>query len=125
MITTQISFRVLEYGIHIDDSLNVLPYKNKCFKADEIRKIIGKNGVEYLIAQIGLYAYEVLQQKLIAGETEFELPVEVKQQLSAGEKQIFIMALYQAPSQLNKINVPYRLVGFIADFCRRHLSPIF
>ena len=83
-------------GIHIDDSLNVLPYKNKHFKADEIRKIIGKNGVEYLIAQIGLYAYEVLQQKLIAGETEFELPVEVKQQLSAGEKQIFIMALYQA-----------------------------
>ena len=40
-----------------DDSLNVLPYKNKHFKADEIHKIIGKNGVEYLIAQIGLYAY--------------------------------------------------------------------
>ena len=78
-------------GIHIDDSLNVLPYKNKHFKADEIHKIIGKNGVEYLIAQIGLYAYEVLQQKLIVDEAEFELPVEVKQQLSAGEKQIFIM----------------------------------
>lgn len=55
-------------GIHIDDSLNVLPYKNKHFKADEIHKIIGKNGVEYLIAQIGLYAYEVLQQKLIVDE---------------------------------------------------------
>ena len=64
-------------GIHIDDSLNVLPYKNKHFKADEIHKIIGKNGVEYLIAQIGLYAYEVLQQKLIVDEAEFELPVEV------------------------------------------------
>ena len=46
---------------------------NKHFKADEIRKIIGKNGVEYLIVQIGLYAYEVLQQKLIAGEPEFTL----------------------------------------------------
>ena len=111
-------------GIHIDDSLNVLPYKNKHFKADEIRKIIGKNGVEYLIAQIGLYAYEVLQQKLIAGETEFELPVEVKQQLSAGEKQIFIMALYQALSQLNKINVPYIVDTPFARIDKEHRGKI-
>jgi len=111
-------------GIHIDDSLNVLPYKNKHFKADEIRKIIGKNGVEYLIAQIGLYAYEVLQQKLIAGEPEFELPVEVKQQLSAGEKQIFIMALYQALSQLNKINVPYIVDTPFARIDKEHRGKI-
>ena len=111
-------------GIHIDDNLNVLPYKNKRFKADEIRKIIGKNGVEYLIAQIGLYAYEVLQQKLIAGETEFELPVEVKQQLSAGEKQIFIMALYQALSQLNKINVPYIVDTPFARIDKEHRGKI-
>lgn len=111
-------------GIHIDDSLNVLPYKNKHFKADEIRKIIGKNGAEYLIAQIGLYAYEVLQQKLIAGETEFELPVEVKQQLSAGEKQIFIMALYQALSQLNKINVPYIVDTPFARIDKEHRGKI-
>lgn len=111
-------------GIHIDDSLNVLPYKNKHFKADEIRKIIGKNGVEYLVAQIGLYAYEVLQQKLIAGETEFELPVEVKQQLSAGEKQIFIMALYQALSQLNKINVPYIVDTPFARIDKEHRGKI-
>lgn len=103
-------------GIHIDDNLNVLPYKNKRFKADEIRQIIGKNGVEYLIAQIGLYAYEVLQQKLISGEVEFELPVEVKQQLSAGEKQIFIMALYQALSQLNKTNYHYASQKMMKDF---------
>ena len=111
-------------GIHIDDNLNVLPYKNKRFKADEIRKIIGKNGVEYLIAQIGLYAYEVLQQKLIAGEVEFELPVEVKQQLSAGEKQIFIMALYQALSQLNKTNVPYIVDTPFARIDKEHRGKI-
>lgn len=111
-------------GIHIDDSLNVLPYKNKHFKADEIHKIIGKNGVEYLIAQIGLYAYEVLQQKLIVDEAEFELPVEVKQQLSAGEKQIFIMALYQALSQLNKINVPYIVDTPFARIDKEHRGKI-
>ena len=111
-------------GIHIDSNLNVLPYKNKAFKADEIRKIIGKNGVEYLIAQIGLYAYEVLQEKLMAGQAEFELPVEVKQQLSAGEKQIFIMALYQGLSRLNKINVPYIVDTPFARIDKEHRSNI-
>ena len=111
-------------GIHIDNNLNVLPYKNKAFKADEIRKIIGKNGVEYLIAQIGLYAYEVLQEKLMAGQAEFELPVEVKQQLSAGEKQIFIMALYQGLSRLNKINVPYIVDTPFARIDKEHRSNI-
>lgn len=111
-------------GIHIDNNLNVLPYKNKTFKADEIRKIIGKNGVEYLIAQIGLYAYEVLQEKFMAGQEEFELPVEVKQQLSAGEKQIFIMALYQALSHLNKINVPYIVDTPFARIDKEHRGKI-
>ena len=111
-------------GIHIDRNLNVLPYKNKAFRADEIRKIIGKNGVEYLIAQIGLYGYEVLQEKLMAGHVEFELPVEVKQQLSAGEKQIFIMALYHGLSRLNKINVPYIVDTPFARIDREHRSKI-
>ena len=111
-------------GIHIDSNLNVLPYKNKAFKVDEIRKIIGKNGVEYLIAQIGLYAYEVLQEKLRVGQEEFELPVEVKQQLSAGEKQIFIMALYQGLSRLNKINVPYIVDTPFARIDKEHRSNI-
>ncbi len=111
-------------GIHIDENLNVLPYKNKRFEADEIRKVVSKNGVEYLIAQIGLYAYEVLQQKQAAGETEFELPIEVKQQLSAGEKQIFIMALYQALSQLNQISVPYIIDTPFARIDREHRGKI-
>lgn len=111
-------------GIHIDGNLNVLPYKNKCFKASDIQKVIAKNGVEYLIAQIGLYAYEVLQDKILAREEEFELPVEVKQQLSAGEKQIFIMALYHGLSQLNKINVPYIVDTPFARIDKEHRSNI-
>lgn len=111
-------------GIHIDENLNVLPYKNKHFKAEEIKKVIGINGVEYLVAQIGIYAYEVLQDKLITGEYEFDLPVEVKQQLSAGEKQIFIMALYQALSRLNKINVPYIVDTPFARIDKEHRGKI-
>lgn len=111
-------------GIHIDENLNVLPYKNKYFTVNEIRETISKNGAEYLIAQIGLFAYEVLQEKQAAGETEFELPVEVKQQLSAGEKQIFIMALYQALSQLNQISVPYIVDTPFARIDREHRGKI-
>lgn len=102
-----INKRDLIDGIHIDENLNVIPYKNTTFLAEEIRKSLLTNGHEYIIAQFGLYAYEILQQKLLKNEEEFELPVEVKQQFSAGEKQIFVMALYQALSCLNKINVPY------------------
>ena len=111
-------------GIHIDDNLNVLPYKNKHFYASDIRKTLNKNGEEYIIAQIGIHAFEILKEKLQSGEVEFELPVEVKQQLSAGEKQIFVMALYQALSHLNKINVPYIIDTPFARIDKEHRSNI-
>lgn len=111
-------------GIHIDSNLNVLPYKNKTFDAAELKKTIDKNGSEYVIAQIGLYAYELLQEKITFGEQEIVLPVEVKQQLSAGEKQIFIMALYQALSQLNKIDVPYIVDTPFARIDKEHRGKI-
>ncbi len=111
-------------GIHIDANLNVLPYKNKSFDTAELKKTIDKNGSEYVIAQIGLHAYEILQEKIAAGEREIVLPVEVKQQLSAGEKQIFIMALYQALSQLNKIDVPYIVDTPFARIDKEHRGKI-
>lgn len=111
-------------GIHIDCNLNVLPYKNKTFDAFELKKSINKNGSEYVIAQIGLHAYEILQEKISAGEKKIVLPVEVKQQLSAGEKQIFIMALYQALSQLNKIDVPYIVDTPFARIDKEHREKI-
>lgn len=111
-------------GIHIDENLNVLPYKNKHFKMEDVQKVLAKNGAEYFIAQVGLHAYFVLQDKIIANEPEFDLPVEVKQQLSAGEKQIFIMALYQALSQLNKIDVPYIVDTPFARIDKEHRGKI-
>ncbi len=111
-------------GIHIDSNLNVLPYKNKTFDSSDLKKTIDKNGSEYVIAQIGLHAYEILQEKISASEKKIVLPVEVKQQLSAGEKQIFIMALYQALSQLNKIDVPYIVDTPFARIDKEHREKI-
>ena len=89
-----------------------------------MKKTIDKNGAEFVIAQIGLHAYEILQEKISNGETAIELPVEVKQQLSAGEKQIFIMALYQSLSQLNKIDVPYIVDTPFARIDKEHRGKI-
>ncbi len=111
-------------GIYIDGNLNVLPYKTKTFSVIDLKKTIDKNGAEYLIAQIGLHAYEILQEKMLEKCTEVELPVEVKQQLSAGEKQIFIMALYQALSHLNKIDVPYIVDTPFARIDKEHRGKI-
>lgn len=111
-------------GIHIDENLNVLPYKNKHFSASDIKRTLNTNGEEYIIAQIGFHAFEILKEKLQSGESEFDLPVEVKQQLSAGEKQIFVMALYQALSHLNKINVPYIIDTPFARIDKEHRSNI-
>lgn len=111
-------------GIHIDSNLNVLPYKNKVYKIENLKKMLDKSGSEYLIAQIGMQAYEIMQSKMDSGVNEIVLPVEVKQQLSAGEKQIFIMALYQALSQLNKIDVPYIVDTPFARIDKEHREKI-
>lgn len=111
-------------GIYIDDNLNVFPYKNKTFSIDELKKAVIRGGDEYLIAQIGLHAYDVYKRLDIQADGEIVLPVEVKQQLSAGEKQIFIMALYQALSQLNKIDVPYIIDTPFARIDKEHRKKI-
>lgn len=111
-------------GIHIDSNLNVLPYKNKVYKIENLKKMLDRSGSEYLIAQIGMHAYEIMKSKMDSGVNEIALPVEVKQQLSAGEKQIFIMALYQALSQLNKIDVPYIVDTPFARIDKEHREKI-
>lgn len=111
-------------GIHIDENLNVIPYKNTTFSISELKQIIDKNGEEHLIAQIGLYAYEVFMGLKDPSNSIVVLPVEVKKQLSAGEKQIFIMALYQALAKLNKIDVPYIIDTPFARIDKDHREKI-
>ena len=111
-------------GIYIDENLNVIPYKNASFSVSDLKKTVARSGEEYLIAQIGLHAYDVYIEKKDSASAKIELPVEVKKQLSAGEKQIFIMALYQALSKLNKIDVPYIVDTPFARIDREHRSKI-
>lgn len=94
-------------GIIVDEDLNVIPYKNQTFNIPELSALLDHSGPAYLMSQIGGAAFDKFCKLKDTSSGTVILPVEVKQQLSAGEKQIFIMSLYQSLSMLNKITVPY------------------
>lgn len=94
-------------GIYIDEELQVHPYKKRNYNVKDLFRMIQQFGENYVLEQLGSIAFEELQNGLANKNKEITLSVEVKQQLSAGEQQIFIMALYQALSKLNKVKVPY------------------
>lgn len=111
-------------GIIIDDQLQVFPYKRRTFKRSELRQMLNKMGESYFISQLGNTAYETYLDTDDTASDEVTLPVEVKQQLSAGEKQVFIMALYQALSRLNKVSVPYLIDTPFARIDNEHRQNI-
>lgn len=112
-------------GIFVDERLNVFPYKHKTFDTEELLSVVEKNGKEFLISQIGMHAYEIFQNAInVSKRSSITLPIEVKQKLSAGEKQIFIMALYQALSNLNKTNIPYIIDTPFARIDKLHRANI-
>ena len=111
-------------GIVIDDQLQVFPYKERTFNRVELRNTLQRMGESYFISQLGNTAYEAFIEDTSSTSEEITLPVEVKQQLSAGEKQVFIMALYQALSRLNKVSVPYLIDTPFARIDNEHRQNI-
>ena len=94
-------------GIYVNEELSVFPYKNRKVTRAEVTSLIQKHGESYIFETVGKRAYEILNEQLKTKSDTIELPIEIQQEFSAGEKQIFIMALYQALVNLNKIGVPY------------------
>ena len=111
-------------GIIIDEQLQVFPYKNRVFSRAELRQAVQTMGPDYLVEQLGGIAYEAYLKCADGTSPELTLPVAVKQQLSAGEKQVFIMALYQALSSLNKVSVPYLIDTPFARIDNEHRQNI-
>lgn len=111
-------------GIVIDDQLQVFPYKERTFNRSELRYTLQRMGESFFISQLGNTAYEAFIEDINGTSEEITLPVEVKQQLSAGEKQVFIMALYQALSRLNKVSVPYLIDTPFARIDNEHRQNI-
>lgn len=111
-------------GIHIDEQLQVFPYKRRTFSRSELKEMLHKMGPAYFVSQLGNIAYDAYLADQDGISDEVTIPVEVKQQLSAGEKQVFIMALYQALSRLNKVSVPYLIDTPFARIDNEHRQNI-
>lgn len=111
-------------GIYIDEQLQVFPYKKRSFSRTELKEMLKRHGAAYFVSQLGSIAYDAYLENQDGDSDTITIPVEVKQQLSAGEKQVFIMALYQALSKLNKVSVPYLIDTPFARIDNEHRQNI-
>lgn len=107
--------------ISIDRNWNVHIIRNENIAISDIANILESNGYMALEQKLGSAAVAALQKKLglnadqitplslkKADVSSYMLPVEInKEQLSSGEKQIFVMALYWSLMQQSKNDLPF------------------
>lgn len=107
--------------ISIDRNWNVHIIRNENIATSDISNILESNGYMALKQKLGSAAVAALQKKLglnadqitplslkKANISSYMLPVEInKEQLSSGEKQIFVMALYWSLMQQSKNDLPF------------------
>ena len=93
-------------GIYISKDFEVVPYKYSKINISELNSLIKANGDVYVKEYLGERAFKMLKDNKTAKE-QIELPVKIEQHFSAGEQQIYVMALYQALSEIRLSEVPF------------------
>lgn len=93
-------------GIYISEDFEVVPYKYSNVNTHYIRDLIDENGQDYAKEQLGERAVALFNTTTDLSET-IKLPVKVEQHFSAGEQQIFVMALYQALAGIRSSEIPF------------------
>jgi DNA sulfur modification protein DndD len=93
-------------GVYISKDFEVIPYKNSILDVKEVRTMLANNGDEYALEHLGERAFSMVKEHA-ALDGQIELPVKIEQHFSAGEQQIFAMALYQALSEIRTTDIPF------------------
>ena len=99
--------------IKIDNDFNIKIYRNEVYCIDEITKMKQENTKDQLVHLFGTRAWAIIKDLESSNvntlfNEDIILPVELDQNtLSNGEKQVFIMALYQSLIELSKQEVPF------------------
>ena len=93
-------------GIYISSDFEVIPYKHSLFDIKEIRAMLVSNGEEYVLEHLGERAFSMVKA-YGSLDGQIELPLKIEQHFSAGEQQIFAMALYQALSEIRLTEIPF------------------
>ena len=123
--------------VSIDDDFNVHMIQYRAVPAADLIRITKRGGRQALRRSIGETAF----RRLLGGETEagnafviqllsgmgeyVELPLEVdKEQMSSGEKQIFVMSLYWALMQQSESELPFIIDTPFARIDTEHRAKI-
>ena len=93
-------------GIYISSLFEVIAYKQMNIDICTILEQIKEYGAEYVKNKIGERALELIK---VSGLDKgmIDVPMKVEQHFSAGEQQIFVMALYQSLTALRPIELPF------------------
>jgi len=110
-------------GIYITDNFEVIPYKYSSMKTSNIHALIDQHGEEYVKEQLGVRAFNLFFLNATQNKT-IELPVKIDQHFSAGEQQIYVMALYQALSDIRSAELPFVIDTPLARIDRLHRKNI-
>ncbi|WP_302771720.1 ATP-binding protein [Anaerotignum lactatifermentans] len=93
-------------GIYIDSAFEIVAYKMQEVDVSHVLKQIQEYGKEYLRSNIGERAYKIIQD-CNSSNGKIIVPIKVEQHFSAGEHQIFVMALYQSLAEIRTSELPF------------------
>lgn len=93
-------------GIYIDSAFQVVAYKMQEADIAHIFEEVQEYGEEYVFTNIGERAYKIIKDSSFS-DGMITVPIKVEQHFSAGEQQIFVMALYQSLAEIRTSELPF------------------
>lgn len=93
-------------GIYIDSAFEVVAYKMQEVDIAHVFKEVQEYGEEYVFTNIGERAYKIINDNSFS-DGKITVPIKVEQHFSAGEQQIFVMALYQSLAEIRTSELPF------------------
>lgn len=84
-----------------------------------IFKEVQEYGKDYVFANIGERAYKIIKD-ISFSDGKITVPIKIEQHFSAGEKQIFVMSLYQSLAEIRTLELPFVIDTPLACIDSKH-----
>lgn len=110
-------------GIYISKAFEIVAYKNVDVDLEKILCQIEELGEEYMQELLGEQAWELVTENDTRSGI-IKVPLKVEQHFSAGEQQIFVMALYQALTEIRTSELPFVIDTPLARIDSEHRKNI-
>lgn len=110
-------------GIYISSSFAVIAYKQSEINISDVLGQIKEYGEDYVRDSIGERAFNIIQE---SGHSNgvISVPIKIEQHFSAGEQQIFAMALYQSLAEIRTAELPFVIDTPLARIDHEHRKNI-